>query len=182
MTISEFILQPSHPVVLYPSEILRRVCRPVEINDDIAKVCRIMLDIMYARNGCGLAAPQVGLDVRIFVANPSATRDPGKEWAFINPEIIFSSTHTSSSTEGCLSLPGCVGMVERPRKIILTACDTTGRKNKYAFEGLMGRIVQHEFDHLDGRLILDKVVNAETLWAAALEKLKCHQINEQAGA
>jgi len=154
MTTTSFLEHPPEQIVKYPDDILRKVCTPVaEINDDIRKVCRIMFDLMYKFRGWGLAAPQVGLDLQIFVVNQ--TDAPATEKVFINSDIFFYGPRTTTFVEGCLSLPGCSGPIDRPHKIMMKHLDENGKNHKVAYEGMMSRIVQHEFDHTQGKLITD---------------------------
>ncbi len=177
-TVAAFLKTPPTQAVRYPDALLRRECKPVEeVNDDIRKVCRIMVDLMDKFRGCGLAAPQVGLDLRIFVANPAASvfarNDPSKSQVFINPEIFHYGARTSSEIEGCLSLPGISTVIDRPRKIMITWLDEDGKKNKAAYEGLMGRICQHEYDHINGKLITDRMSAVEFIRIkSTLERLE----------
>jgi peptide deformylase len=148
----DFIQNPPTEIVKYPDPILLQKAQPVsEINEDVKQACSIMFDLMYQFKGVGLAGPQAGLPYRIFVANHTGAKD--KERVFINPKIIYTGNRTSTAEEGCLSLPGVRVAVTRPHKVSLQAYDLDGNLQKYTFEGLMGRIVQHEIDHLDGVLI-----------------------------
>lgn len=119
--------------------------------------CRIMLDKMYAWGGIGLAAPQVGLPLRLFVANPTFR----KELIFINPEILGFGKRTSSAVEGCLSLPGIHATIERPHQVRFRALDLDGKAQTHTYEGTTARVVQHEYDHLVGTLIWDRVSEEE---------------------
>jgi peptide deformylase len=133
-------------------EVLRKVCRPVEKFDDRLKtLLDDMAETMYAANGVGLAAPQVGVLKRVFVV------DVGEGlFEFINPTVIETSG-TQSDTEGCLSCPNVWGIVERPNYVKMEAYDRDG--NKFIVEGteLFARALLHENDHLDGKLFKDIV-------------------------
>ena len=160
MTVAEFLATPPTSVVLYPNEILRRTCKPIlledTVKDEIRRVVDVMFDLMYQHKGCGLAAPQVGLDISLFVVNPTGDRDrKDKEKVFINPSIFHYGPRTTSEVEGCLSLPGCTAVIDRPRKIMGKATHLDGTEEKFCYEGLMSRICQHEYNHLQGTLIID---------------------------
>lgn len=135
--------------------ILRQKSQPVEhLTKEVRDLIIQMKTIMENNNGVGLAAPQINVSLRIIVFELD-----NKFYAFINPEIIKSSKETSSIEEGCLSLPNIYGEVERPEKIILKAIDSDGKKIKLKAFGLLARIIQHEIDHLDGILFIDKAKN-----------------------
>lgn len=128
-----------------------------EIRDLIKK----MREVMAAAYGIGLSANQIGLDLKLFVAqmpkiNRTGTQEPLKFYAIFNPEIIKSSKEKSIMEEGCLSVPGMSGLVERPEKITLIGYDKNGKKIKIKAWGLLARIFQHEVDHLNGILFIDK--------------------------
>jgi peptide deformylase len=109
---------------------------------------------MENSKGVGLAAPQINVSLRVIVYEVD-----NKFYAFINPEIIKCFKETSSIEEGCLSLPNIYGEVERPEKIILKATNSEGKKIKLKAFGLLARAIQHEIDHLDGILFIDKAKN-----------------------
>ncbi len=146
------ILPYPHPSLRYPS-------RPVEKIDDTLKgYVREMFDLMYAAKGIGLAAPQVGLPYRFFILNLSA--DPEKkeeEQVFLNPEIV--KRHASiEGEEGCLSFVGLYANVQRARKIRIQAFDLEGKPIDIEAHDLFSRAVQHETDHLDGTLFIDRLI------------------------
>jgi peptide deformylase len=137
-------------------EILRKKCRKVdEINDRIKTLVKDMFDTMYASDGVGLAAPQVGILKRIAVVD-----EGNGPITLINPEII-ESEGCELDKEGCLSLPGKQGMVERPKKVKVKALDINGEEFILEGEDLLARAICHELDHLDGILFTDKVVKKE---------------------
>jgi peptide deformylase len=114
-----------------------------------------MFDLMYAREGVGLAAPQVNLPFRLFVINPSA--DPTRrdlEQVFINP-VLSHRKGSVESEEGCLSVPDVYAPVRRPESVAVVGYDQSGRENRFTVHGLLARILQHEFDHLEGILFID---------------------------
>jgi peptide deformylase len=143
-------------IVPFPHPALRYESRPVErIDDDLRASVRAMFDLMYASKGIGLAANQVALPFRFFVLNVTADpNQPDKEQVFINPEIV--KRHSSvEEEEGCLSFPGLYTKVRRARKIRVRAYDLQGQEIDLDAEDLLGRAIQHETDHLSGRLYID---------------------------
>ncbi len=140
-------------VRLYGDPVLRQVATPVrEITAEIKRIIADMTETMWHQVGIGLAAPQVGLSYRILVM------DDGKGGAqtLINPEIE-SRSGTIREEEGCLSLPGVFGVVERSKTITVRAMDADGKPVSMEATGLKARIVQHELDHLDGVLFIDRL-------------------------
>jgi peptide deformylase len=142
-------------LVTYPSAILTSACSPVSIIDDDVKTAVLeMIDIMYFHNGVGLAAPQVGIQKRFFVADASGGNEQGMLRCFINPKIVL-SRGLIMSQEGCLSLPGARGRVVRASEIKIDYQDIEGTVQSLVVDGLLATIVQHECDHLDGKLFID---------------------------
>ena len=140
-------------VVKEPGPTLHKICRPVEKFDDkLAQLLDDMLDTMYKLDGAGLAAPQIGILRRICVIDVG---DGPIE--LVNPEIIKASGK-QFETEGCLSCPGIWGVTERPKKVKIRAYDRNGNKFEMKGEDLLARAFCHEFDHLDGILFKDHVV------------------------
>lgn len=143
-------------IVHYPHPALRRKCRPIQrIDEQVVAVARRMLELMHEHHGVGLAAPQVDLDWRLFVAN--ATGDPEDDRIYINPRLTEPSAETESHEEGCLSIPYVTGQIMRPRAITITAQGPDGQTFSDRSEELPARIWQHETDHLNGTLILDRM-------------------------
>ncbi len=141
-------------VVIYPNPILRKKCREVEDpkTPEIQKLILDMIKTMEENKGIGLSAPQVGLDLRICVIKvDNETR------VFINPQIKSYSKRREIFEEGCLSFPGKYLPIERPTKIKVKAKDANGKKFKLKVDGLLSRVIQHEVDHLDGVLFIDRV-------------------------
>jgi peptide deformylase len=140
-------------VRLYGDPVLRQVATPVrEITAEIKQIIADMTETMWHQVGIGLAAPQVGLPHRILVMDDGK----GGAQALINPEIETRSG-TIREEEGCLSLPGVFGVVERSKTITVTAMDADGKPVSLEATGLKARIVQHELDHLDGVLFIDRL-------------------------
>ena len=140
-------------VRLYGDPVLRQTATPVrEITAEIKRIIADMTETMWHQVGIGLAAPQVGLPHRILVMDDGK----GSAQALINPEIETRSG-TIREEEGCLSLPGVFGVVERSKTITVTAMDADGKPVSLEATGLKARIVQHELDHLDGVLFIDRL-------------------------
>lgn len=135
-------------------EILRKISKEVkEITPRTSILIKDMIDTMYDMNGVGLAAVQVGILKRIFVVD---IQDGNGYKVFVNPEIAENSG-SQLGAEGCLSLPGVQGEVERYEKIIIKAQDENGEKFELEAEGFLARAIQHEYDHLNGILFIDHV-------------------------
>lgn len=134
-------------------EFLRKPAEAVlDINDPkIAELIKRMKEILIKRQGAGLAANQIGENKRIFIAQLE-----GKIYVFINPEIIKASSKSVSLEEGCLSVPGIVGLVDRSQKITVNGFNELGRPIKIKAKDILARICQHEIDHLFGILFIDK--------------------------
>ena len=140
-------------VRLYGDPVLRQMATPVrEITAEIKRIIADMTETMWHQVGIGLAAPQVGLPHRILVMDDGK----GGAQALINPEIETRSG-TVREEEGCLSLPGVFGVVERSKTITVKAMDADGKPVSLEATGLKARIVQHELDHLDGVLFIDRL-------------------------
>lgn len=143
-------------VVYYPHPVLRQLAEPVaEVNANVRAVAERMIELMHEHRGVGLAAPQVGLPWRMFVANP--TGDDDDNHVYINPTLTAPSRDTAMVEEGCLSIPDVRAPIMRPTRITIEALDIDGRAFTHASDELAARIWQHEFDHLDGKLILDRM-------------------------
>ena len=144
-------------IVKKGDDILRKKCREVsEVTDRIRLILEDMVDTMHSELGVGLAAPQVGIMRRMFVAEPVPAS--GNIYYMINPEI-YEREGSQVGEEGCLSVPGLVGTVERPEKIKMRAQDIDGNWKEYEFEGFEARVMCHEYDHLEGILYTDKASN-----------------------
>lgn len=139
-------------VVTIPAEVLYRKADPVaDIDGAVVKLADQMVDAMHAAKGIGLAGPQVGTSLRLFVVH-LADDEPR---LFINPEIIGTSIETVKMEEGCLSIPGLYADVIRPRSVEVQAYNRRGRPFSVTAEGLLARVIQHELDHLNGVLFVD---------------------------
>jgi peptide deformylase len=145
------------PIVRYGSASLHEQARPVEaVTADIERLVDDMVDTMYAAPGIGLAAPQIGVPLRICVIDLSAGKRGGELLTLINPEFV-EREGMQLEEEGCLSLPGFNATVPRPVHAVVRALDRSGRQRTVEGTGLLARALQHEIDHLDGRLFLDRL-------------------------
>jgi peptide deformylase len=137
----------------YPDPVLRMEARPVEeLDDDLRRLAGRMKELMKDANGVGLAATQVGVLRRVFVFVPSEDEIA----VLVNPRLVDKSEELSTDDEGCLSMQGIAVPVERPVTVRLEGRDETGEEVALDLEGMAARIAQHEYDHLDGVLILDR--------------------------
>lgn len=119
-----------------------------------------MFELMYEARGIGLAANQVDLPFQLFVINVSGERGTGDELVFINP-VISQPKGTDVAEEGCLSIPGVQGKVSRPAKIHVSAYDLVGQEIDFTASGMLAKAIQHEYDHLQGVLFIDRVSDGE---------------------
>ncbi len=145
-------------IVKYPHPALRWKSKPItRIDKWLRQTVAKMLEVMYENRGIGLAANQVALPFRLFVVN--ITGDPEQkeyEWVFINPEIT-SRKGSEEDEEGCLSFPELFGPVRRSEQVVVEAFDLNGREFEMTLKGLAARAIQHENDHLDGVLFIDRM-------------------------
>lgn len=151
------------PVYLYGHPVLRRECTDVEPSrEGLKELVENMFTTMYASEGVGLAGPQVGLNERIVVIDADPVKDSfpeceGRKFVLINPEIEILDGETVTRSEGCLSLPGLSENVPRVEHIRLTWVDENFQPHEEEISGFLARIVQHECDHLEGRLYIDHI-------------------------
>jgi len=124
--------------------------RVTEVTDELRTLIADMFETMYAAEGIGLAAPQVGRSERLTVVDVE-----GKKFALINPEMVSSDNTTEKAEEGCLSIPDIYGDVERPATVTVRFTDENGESREETASELLGRCFQHEIDHLDGKLFID---------------------------
>lgn len=143
------------PILLLPDPRLRTACTPVDVFDaNLKQLADDMLETMYAAPGRGLAGPQVGVMIRVFVMDTTWKEGRPHPLVFINP-VIKNSHGTAINTEGCLSIPDRAVRLERPDVVHLAWQDLAGRACEGFFEGIAATCVQHERDHLDGVLCID---------------------------
>ncbi|OHB59387.1 MAG: peptide deformylase [Planctomycetes bacterium RBG_13_44_8b] len=162
-------------ITRYPAPVLGQKAQPIEkIDDGICALAEKMKDIMVQNQGVGLAGPQAGVGLRIFVASPDGTKANAK--VYINP-VITPSGKLVTAEEGCLSLPGIYGKIQRYSKCSIKALGIDGEEISEEAEGLLARIFQHECDHLEGTLVADKLSTVAKI--AARRKLKQLRENYQ---
>lgn len=156
-------------IYLAHEPVLRQVAKPVaRFGDGLQELIDDMFETMRAAPGVGLAAPQVGESIRLFVAEwPEDEEDPEslKSYAVVNPVIVRAKGEQEEAEEGCLSLPGYVGDVWRATEIVVKAKDRHGKKIRMRVNGWLARTFQHETDHLDGILFIDRVDSPDKIRA-----------------
>jgi len=154
-------------IIVAGNPILRQKAQKVKaIDASIQKLIDDMVETMRAADGIGLAAPQVAVRLRVIVVElPQREDDPqsGKLYALVNPEITKVSEETWTAEEGCLSIPYYYGEVVRPHAVVVKAKDRRGKDIKIKAEGMLARVLQHEIDHLDGILFIDRMESLDKL-------------------
>lgn len=155
------------PIIAYGDTVLRKRAKTIEPgHPNLQKLIDDMFETMYESSGVGLAAPQIGQSIRLFVVDgqpfnedeEEADKDPSLEGfkkVFINPEMLEEEGDEWAFEEGCLSIPGIRADVYRPEKITIKYLDADWQEHTEAFEGMAARIIQHEYDHLEGKLFTD---------------------------
>jgi peptide deformylase len=142
-------------ILLYPDKRLRTPGEPVrEVTAEVRALIEDMKETMYAAPGCGLAAPQIGVSLRLFIVDTAADDEPSELRVFINPEIVARDGKVVWE-EGCLSFPGIHEEIERAQSVTVRALDEAGKPFELTADGLLGVAIQHENDHLDGVLMID---------------------------
>lgn len=148
-----------YPIVMYGDSVLRKRAQDIEVGSDVKALVDDMFETMYAASGIGLAAPQIGKSIRLFVVDGSPLDDePGMEdfkKAFINAEIIEEDEEHNEMEEGCLSIPNIREKVTRPETIRIKYFDENWNPHDEEYEGMKARIIQHEYDHIEGVLFID---------------------------
>ena len=145
------------PIRTYPDGVLRRKAEPVEnLDETLQKLIDDMVETMYAAPGIGLAAPQVGVSLRVFVVDISSGQDPNGVITAINPRLSRLEGRAQAD-EGCLSLPGIYGPTPRAAEVLLHCTNRAGEEVDIAAEGLLARAFQHEMDHLEGRFFFNRM-------------------------
>lgn len=151
------------PIYLYGQTVLRKMAQPIDKDyPNLKEFIDNMFETMYHADGVGLAAPQVGLSIRVFVVDGTPMAEDFPELAdtkryFINPQIVEASEETVSYEEGCLSLPGLHESVVRPKSVKITYLDLDFVEHTEEFSGFFARMVEHEYDHLEGHVFTDRV-------------------------
>ena len=143
-------------IIDYPDPRLRKVSEPVtQFDDRLKALVTKMFELMRAHKGVGLAAPQVGENIRLFICNP--TGEPADDRIYVNPELSEPTGGEEEGEEGCLSLPEINGKIMRTKSLRMDAQDLNGNRFSDTQTGYLPRIWQHEFDHLNGTLIIDRM-------------------------
>ncbi len=166
-------------IILHPDPRLKKTCSPVgDVTAKIGSLAEDMLETMYEAPGIGLAAPQVGVDARLLVMD-CTSREPEDEIVtadphiLINPEITWSSEEQNVYEEGCLSIPEHYADVTRPKMVRVAFTDLSGKTREEEYDGLWATCVQHEIDHLDGKLFIDYLSSVKrTMITNKMKKLK----------
>jgi peptide deformylase len=153
-----------YPIVAYGSPVLREKCKPVENSEALQEIIKNMWETMRSAHGVGLAAPQVGKAIRLFLVDTSGFMEENEEdpenlrdfkKVFINAQLVESSEELFSFNEGCLSIPDVRGDVERSEKITMRYQDEDFNEHEETFEGIKARVILHEYDHIEGKLFTD---------------------------
>ncbi|MEQ9331696.1 peptide deformylase [Thalassobaculum sp.] len=146
------------PIIWAPDPVLKTKCKPVEaVDDEVRRLVDDMLATMYAAPGVGLAAPQIGVEKRVIVVDVAGKDEKPQPIALINPEITWASEDTQVYEEGCLSLPEMYADVERPARVKVRYLDRGGARQEIEGDGLLAVCLQHEIDHIDGVLFVDRI-------------------------
>ena len=148
-----------YPIVMYGDAVLRKKALDIEKGTDLSAIIKDMFETMYAAKGIGLAAPQIGKSIRLFIVDGSPLEEePDMEnfkKAFINPQILSESGEPWPFEEGCLSIPNIREDVMRKEKLLIRYFDENWKKQEEEFDGMKARIIQHEYDHIEGKLFID---------------------------
>ncbi len=152
-----YMKRMKRPILIHPDPRLKKVCVPVpDLSDDLRVLADDMLETMYAAPGIGLAAPQIGILQRLIVLDCVKEEDgDARPLVMFNPQILSSSDDTNVYEEGCLSIPDQYAEVTRPRAVEVEWMDRDGNAQRETFDGLWATCVQHEIDHLNGKLFID---------------------------
>ncbi|OHB63714.1 MAG: peptide deformylase [Planctomycetes bacterium RBG_13_60_9] len=145
-------------ITYYPTQVLRGRAAPVEkVDENIRRLVDKMKDVLVERKGIGLAAPQIGVPLRLFIVSLSGTRDDAR--AYVNPTVTPHGD-LDEAEEGCLSVPGVWAKIRRYKKATVTATDLEGNQFTEEAEGLYARCLQHEYDHIEGTVIVNRMGTA----------------------
>jgi peptide deformylase len=170
---------PELNIELLGSPVLRhRASEVEEIDDDLRALVADMFETMYAAEGIGLAGPQVGVARRVLVVDIHDDAHP--RFALINPTIVEIGGEAEKAEEGCLSIPGVSALVERPARVVVEGLDPDGRPVRIDTDGLLARCLQHEIDHLNGVLFIDRLSALKR--SMLLQKYRQLQADEQGAA
>lgn len=162
------------PILIHPDPRLKKVVPAVEANsDELQTLIDDMFATMYDAPGIGLAAPQIGAMMRVFVMDCAKGEEEARPMALINPEITWASEELSDYEEGCLSIPDIYELVTRPKMVHLRYLDREFKPQEAAFDNLDATCAQHELDHLNGKLFIDYLSNLKrTMITKKMKKLK----------
>lgn len=149
-----------YPIVVYGDPVLRKKAKDVEKGTDVKVLVQDMYETMYAANGIGLAAPQIGKGIRIFIVDGTSLQEEeedmtGFKKAFINPVVLKAEGEPWAFEEGCLSIPNIRENVLRPETIVIRYFDEDWNEKEETYDGVKARIIQHEYDHIEGKLFID---------------------------
>ncbi len=148
-----------YPIVMYGDPVLRKVAKDIEKGTDISELINDMFETMHAAHGIGLAAPQIGKGIRLFIVDGTTLEDEPDlktfKKAFVNPKILKEEGEPWAFEEGCLSIPNIREEVERPEKLRIKYFDENWNAYEEEFDGMKARIIQHEYDHIEGKLFID---------------------------
>ena len=171
------------PILIHPDPRLKKLCDPVgEITADMRRLASDMLETMYDAPGIGLAAPQVGVTKRLIVMDCMKAPDAPRPLILFNPVIIWVSDNLSTYEEGCLSIPEQYADVQRPDRATVTWLDENGASRQETFDGIWATCVQHEIDHLNGKLFIDYLgLMKRQMITRKMEKLKRERAREGRG-
>ena len=157
-------------LVYAPDPILKKECQPLaQVDDHHRTLIKEMYEVMYEANGVGLAAPQVGLDIRIFIVDAAAREEEKTPITMINPKLISIEDDLVPYEEGCLSFPEHFAEIDRPDKLKIEYIDENNQKKILSTDGFNSRIIQHELDHLNGKLLIASLKRKER--KAALKEI-----------
>jgi peptide deformylase len=145
------------PILRWPDPRLATRCEPVAEGEDLSALVEEMFETMYTAPGRGLAAPQVGVMKRLFVMDPTWKEGEKSPEVMINPRLLSRSEDTARGEEGCLSIPGILSQIERPRRVEMEWTDAQGIAQRRWLDGFAARCAQHELDHLDGIVTFDRL-------------------------
>jgi len=170
------------PILIHPDPRLKKVCDPVPAVDDALRaVIDDMFETMYAAPGIGLAAPQIGLNQRVLVMDVADREagETGEPIAMVNPEVLWTSEEEVVRQEGCLSIPDVYYDIARPERVRVAFLDREGAAVERDFDGIEATCVQHEIDHLNGRLFIDYLgAMKRQLVTQKMKKLKRERARE----
>ncbi|MBS1680984.1 MAG: peptide deformylase [Bacteroidetes bacterium] len=148
-----------YPIVMYGNSVLRKRAAEIEKGTDLIKLVEDMFETMHAAHGIGLAAPQIGKSIRLFVVDGTTLEDEPKlkdfKKVFVNPTMINEEGEPWGFEEGCLSIPNIREKIERPERLRIKYFDENWNALDEKFDGMKARIIQHEYDHIEGKLFID---------------------------